>query len=107
MSAKNPQFVRRSTLPQSPRRQRSSILGSFLLGSVMVAGGCTGSVGNSTGADDSSLSFPPDESPVNACSQPRSVGLGQWRRLTTTQYLNSVRDLLGQEADVSGLVADN
>jgi hypothetical protein len=39
------------------------------------------------------------------CTSPE-VGVGRWRRLTNLQYRNTVRDLLGLEADTSGFLLD-
>src|SRR5688572_9486338 len=71
---------------------------------AVATAACSGSIdGDGAGGTGSSPGEPADDqSPTNACSQPRSVGAGQWRRLTSSQYVNSVRDLLGQTADVSG-----
>jgi hypothetical protein len=43
--------------------------------------------------------------PAGACTAV-SVGPGKWRRLTTLQYRNTVRDLLGLDADTSAFLLD-
>lgn len=109
MSAK---FFPKQWLPSSIRRQSLKGLGRCGLACAAIAfatAGCSGNVGgNNFAAGGAGGSEPPDEtSRPSACDRPRSVGAGQWRRLTSTQYINSVRELLGQTPDVSGLVADN
>ena len=73
--------------------------------------GCSGSVSQGTMADDT-----PNGSQGGAgasgpgtqftCNEESSVGAGRWRRLTKNQYVNTVRDLLGQSADTAALVPD-
>lgn len=108
MSAKIPQLVRRYTLHPMHKRRRSSFLPQLLWGAVLVAGGCTGSVSQKASPDDSGGTGGSNAEPkLSDCNTPRSVGGGQWRRLTSAQYVSTVRDLLGETADTSDFVLDN
>ena len=91
MSAKFPQFVR-----------------VFTCGVAFAAAGCSGSAADGDGRKGGGAGGGNGGSSVAfKCDGPSSVAAGRWRRLTGSQYANSVRDLIGQTPDTSSLVADS
>lgn len=109
--------------PSSPR----GTLRWALVSGFLSAAGCTGSIagdmggtepgseqpggssgpsgsGGKSGPSDPGTATPP---PVSACKGEPSVGAGPWRRLTATQYVNTVRDLVGVVPETSGFLPDS
>ena len=94
------------------RQDSRKFVYSFVAGAVFVIGaGCSGNVGR-TSADEAE---PNGEDPgdgdskpaVSACGGTPKAAVGQWRRLTATQYASTVRALLGQTPQVSSFLADS
>jgi Protein of unknown function (DUF1592)/Protein of unknown function (DUF1588)/Protein of unknown function (DUF1595)/Protein of unknown function (DUF1587)/Protein of unknown function (DUF1585) len=67
------------------------------------SGGSTSGGGSSTGGSGGAPVRPQD-CQANA---PSDAGVGRWRRLTIAQYENTVRDLLGVDADTSAFLQDS
>jgi len=90
-------------------------LGAFLLAAV----GCSGNIANTTAdgeqggsgdgdfAQDDPMGGSGGNAALEACKGDPSVATGLWRRLTASQYTNTVKDLLGQTPDTMGLVLDS
>ena len=103
----------------------------FVLGLVFgtVSAGCSGSIkgddaardavdssggagggdpGDSSGGDGpgAPADVPTIVPIADVCTGTKSVGAARWRRLTASQYKNSVKDLLGLDADTSGFLLD-
>ena len=93
------------------RRQGSqNFVGSFVAAAIALTGvACTGSVGqDSANQDTEGPGAGGGSGPaVSACGGTPKAAVGQWRRLTTTQYANTVRDLLGQVPSVSSFLTDS
>lgn len=81
---------------------RGAARSSALLGWSIVLG-CTGAIGETP--DEPPGPVPFDERDCSDAAD--DVGAGRWRRLTTTQYGNAVRDLLGVDADTSAFLPDS
>jgi Protein of unknown function (DUF1592)/Protein of unknown function (DUF1588)/Protein of unknown function (DUF1595)/Protein of unknown function (DUF1585)/Protein of unknown function (DUF1587) len=102
------------------------VIAAFIgTGAAISVGGCQGSIqgGEGRGGGDNGglnsggqvgtadlggtgLTGGMGPTPVSACSGETAVAPGRWRRLTTRQYANTVRDLLGVAPDIGGFVAD-
>lgn len=72
-----------------------------------TASGGTSTTGPGAGGSTSSAGGPPVTSSDCKAEDPPDVGRGRWRRLTVAQYRNTVRDLLGVEADTSSFLQDS
>ena len=91
------------------------VLGSWTAASVLGCSGSVGGAGDFGGGDrlEDKRKDTPDPGGTLAllplrdvCTGETAVGSGHWRRLTASQYRNSVRDLLGIEADTKGFLLD-
>ncbi len=101
------------------------VIAAFVVtGAATTLGGCQGSIqgregrggghsapnsgGQAGSADLGGTGLTGGDGPtlVSACSGETRVAPGGWRRLTTRQYANTVRDLLGIAPDIGGFVAD-
>lgn len=67
-----------------------------MLLSLSVLLGCSGDIGDPITQPSSGA----------LCANGAKVGVGRWRRLTTTQYQNAIHDLVGVVPDISGFLAD-
>ena len=76
-----------------------SLAGGSLVGATS---GCTGNVD----PNDRDGKKDPEVIEAPLCEGPRGVGAGRWRRLTASQYANSVKDLIGETPDTSVLLGD-
>lgn len=75
------------------RQDSRKFIGSLIgVGLIVGASACTGAVGQT----ENTVFDPEDpgasEPAVSACGGTPNAGLGRWRRLTSAQYTNTVRD---------------
>lgn len=94
-------------------KQMSTLQSSGLLSILLV--GCTGSIDGSAnpmqnvGGQDAQQEGPAGQagSPAANCASGPSVAPGRMRRLTTVQYRNATKDLLGVDADTTLFLTDS
>ncbi len=90
--------------------------GVVLLATLLPA--CSGSVNGGSGSDEGGSGAGQGGGngeggnaggPAAQCraDDPATTGTGKWRRLTAAQYHNTVKDLLGLDADTSGFLLDS